>query len=146
VAADGRGDAATAGELGHRLNGAALAGAARRFGTLFGIAAGVTIVGSMLIALAGGATVRRALSLGFYVVGSFLLLAGFFVGNRGRARVDSGEREEGGAFRAVRGARRVRAATADEQRETVGTSAVFIALGLVLLALGIAFDSEHALL
>ena len=145
MAADRRGDAATASYLGHRLNGTALAGAARRFGTLFGVAAGVTLVGSMLIAATGGSTVRRALSLGFYVVGSFLLLAGFFVGNRGRARVDTGERDEGGAFRSVRGARRVRPATSEEQRETVGTSAVFIALGLVLLALGVAFDSEHRL-
>jgi hypothetical protein len=40
----------------------------------------------------------------------------------------------------------VRPATSEEQRETVGTSAVFIALGLVLLALGVAFDSEHRLL
>lgn len=145
MADDRGGDAATAGDLGHRLSSTALVGAARRFGTLFGVAAGVTVLGSMLVALTGGSTARRALSLGFYVVGSFLLLAGFFVGNRGRARVDSGEREEGGALRSVRGARRVRPATSEEQRETVGTSSVFIALGLVLLALGVVFDSEHRL-
>lgn len=100
----------------------------------------------MLLAATGGSSVRRALTLSFYLIGSFLLLAGFFVGNRGRARIDTGEGEGAGAFGSVRRARRVRAATPDEQRETLGTSAIFIALGLVLLAVGIALDSEHELL
>lgn len=101
----------------------------------------------MLLALTASSSVRRALTLGFYLVGSFLLLAGFFVGSRGRARVDTGEGEQGGArLGSVRRARRVRAATADEQRETVGTSAIFIALGLILLAVGVALDAEHELL
>ena len=101
----------------------------------------------MLLALTGSSSVRRALTLGFYLVGSFLLLAGFFVGNRGRTRVDGGD-DVGGStvLRPVRRARRVRAATADEQRETIGTSAIFIALGLILLGVGIAIDAEHELL
>lgn len=122
-----------------------LSAAARRFGALLAVAAGVTVAGSLLLALVGGASPRRALALGFYLVGSFLLLAGFFVGSRGRARVDTPTREHGGSFGSALGARRVRAATSAEQRETIGASALCIALGLVLLVGGVLADDQHRL-
>lgn len=122
-----------------------LAAAARRFLTLLGVAAGVTVAGSMLLAVTGGVSVRRSLALGFYVVGSFLLLAGFFVGNRGRARVETTPSRRGAGLGPAVGARRVRAATREEQSETVGTSAIFISLGVVLLLGGVLVDSQHDL-
>lgn len=122
-----------------------LAAAARRFLTLLAVAAGVTVAGSMLLALTGGLSVRRSLALGFYLAGSFLLLAGFFVGNRGRARVETTPSRRGGGLGPVVGARRVRAATHEEQSETIGTSAIFISLGVVLLLGGIVVDSRHDL-
>jgi hypothetical protein len=122
-----------------------LAAAARRFLTLLGVAAGVTVAGSMLLAVTGGVSVRRSLALGFYVVGSFLLLAGFFVGNRGRARVETTPSRRGGGLGPAVGARRVRAATREEQSETVGTSAIFISLGVVLLLSGVLVDNQHDL-
>jgi hypothetical protein len=122
-----------------------VAAAGRRFLALLGIAAGVTVVGSMLLAAAGGVSVRRALALGFYLVGSFLLLAGFFVGSRGRARVETTPSRRGGGLGPAVGARRVRAASRDEQSETIGTSAIFISLGVVLLVSGVLLDSRHDL-
>jgi hypothetical protein len=122
-----------------------VAAAARRFLTLLGFAAGVTVLASMLLALAGGVSVRRALTLGLYLAGSFLLLAGFFVGNRGRARVETTPSQRGGGLGSALGARRVRAATHEEQSETIGTSAIFISLGLVLLVGAVVIDSQHDL-
>lgn len=122
-----------------------LGAAVRRFGILLAVAAGVTVSGSLLLALAGGASPRRALALGFYLVGSFLLLAGFFVGNRGRARVEAPSGDHRGAFGSGLGARRVRAATSEEQQQTIGTSALFIVLGLVLLLGGVVADDQHEL-
>ena len=141
MAADRGGDAATAGDLGHRLSSTALVGAARRFGTLFGVAAGVTVLGSMLVALTGGSTVRRALSLGFYVVGSFILLDGFFVGNRGPFRVAN---EEG--IVGLRISRGVRVASGEEQVESFNMTGLLVVAGIVLLALGAAVDSNARLL
>ena len=43
------------------------------------------------------------------------------------------------------GGRDLRWATLGEQNETINNSAVFIALGLVLVAIGILIDSRHAL-
>ena len=48
--------------------------------------AAATAVGSVLVGAIMGTPLLRALSVGFYAVGSFGLVAGFFVGNRGPAR------------------------------------------------------------
>jgi hypothetical protein len=120
-----------------------LAAAARRYLTLFGAAAGVTIALSGLFALIAGSSVRRALALGFYLIGSFLLIAGFFVGSRGRARPVSDDNERGSVPFAS--ARKVRSATPEEERETISASAIFISLGVSLLVVGIALDSQARL-
>jgi hypothetical protein len=122
-----------------------LTAAARRFLTLLGVVAGATVLGSMVLAVAGGVSVRRSLSLGLYLGGSFLLLAGFFVGSRGRARVETTPSQRGAGLGSAVGARRVRAATQEEQSETIGTSAIFISLGLVLLVGAVVIDSRHDL-
>jgi hypothetical protein len=116
---------------------------ARRLLTLFGAAAGITLVGSLALGAVIGASPRRALSVGFYLAGSFLLLAGFFVGNRGVLRADSDAEEPGRLSFA--GARRVRSATGDERRETARTSALVIALGVSLLIVGVLADTENEL-
>src|ERR1051326_4821551 len=107
---------------------------------------GLTAVGSLLIGLIIGASLDRSLVLGFYLVGCFFMLAGFFVGNRGPARVKS---EEPGAsatpFGVLSGSRVLRGATLGEQDETINNSAVFVTLGLVLVVVGVLLDSRHAL-
>ena len=120
-----------------------LASAARRFLILLGAAAGVTVAGSLLLGLAAGSSVRRALTVGFYLMGSFLLLAGFFVGTRGRTRVET-DSTRGGLLPYL-ASRRLRMASEEEEREVIGTSAIVITLGLFLIVVGAAVDPENDL-
>jgi|SRR5215831_7137931 len=121
------------------------AGLRRLFLLIFGAVAATT-VGSLAIGALVGASLGRALTIGFYLVGCFLLLAGFFVGNRGPARVKSeADTRSSPAGMLLGGGRNLRWATLGEQNETINNSAVFIALGLILVAIGILFDSRHSL-
>ena len=95
---------------------------------LAGIAAVTTVV-SLFIGLALGSGVHRSVSVGFYVAGSFLLIAGFFIGNRGPARL-KGE-EHGGLL----GPRRVRWATREERVLTLNESAILVSIGFVLIVI-----------
>jgi hypothetical protein len=122
--------------------------AARRFVlVLGGVAAGTAVV-SLLVALALGSKIDRAVSVGFYLVGSFLLVAGFFVGNRGPARPKSAEDEAGavaGMFGLGMGGRRLRWATREERDEAMANSAVFVTIGFALIVLGIVADERFKL-
>ena len=118
--------------------------ALRRFALLVLLCAGVTVAGSLLLGLLAGAPVDRAVALGFYGVGCFLLICGFFVGNRGPTVVDS---ESPGPMVLPMlnfAGRRLRWATGSEQSETMANSAVFIVLGLVMVAIGILVDSRRS--
>jgi hypothetical protein len=123
-----------------------LVAALRRLAFVTVLAVGVTVVLSLILGLLTGSSVNRALTLGFYLVGCFLLVVGFFVGNRGPARV-KGEDTVGPTVLPIpgAGARRLRWATLTEQNETINNSAVFISLGLILIALGAAIDTRHSL-
>jgi hypothetical protein len=123
-----------------------LVAALRRLAFVLVLALGVTVVLSLLLGLLTGASVNRALTLGFYLGGSFLLIVGFFIGNRGPARV-KGEDTVGPTMLPIPGAgsRRLRWATLGEQNETINNSAVFISLGLILVALGAVIDTRHSL-
>jgi hypothetical protein len=123
-----------------------LVAALRRLAFVLLLALGVTVVISLLLGLLIGASVNRSLTLGFYLGGSFLLIVGFFVGNRGPARV-KGEDTVGPTMLPIPGAgsRRLRWATIGEQNETINNSAVFISLGLILVALGAVIDTRHSL-
>jgi hypothetical protein len=114
-----------------------VAAAARRFGILLGALVAGTGVVALLVGLAFGAGVSRALSLGWYIVGSVLLISGFFVGNRGPARPEG----EGWSVFSLR--RWVRWATPDEQRESLSLSAVLVVLGFVLILLGVLADTRY---
>jgi hypothetical protein len=63
-----------------------LVGALRRFAGLLLVLAAGTVACSLAIGLLMGSSVGRAVSIGFYLIGSFLLISGFFVGNRGPVR------------------------------------------------------------
>jgi len=123
-----------------------LVAALRRLAFVLVLALGVTVVLSLALGLLIGASVNRALTLGFYLGGSFLLIVGFFVGNRGPARV-KGEDTIGPTMLPIPGAgsRRLRWATLGEQNETINNSALFISLGLILVALGAVIDTRHSL-
>jgi hypothetical protein len=66
--------------------------ALRRFAGLFVLVSAITVAGALVFGVALGADALRSLSLAFYLMGSFLLVAGFFVGNRGPVRIRGGER------------------------------------------------------
>jgi hypothetical protein len=120
-----------------------LAGAARRILGLVAVVGGVTVLLSVAFGLLAGDSVRRSIALGFYFVGSVVLLSGFFVGNRGVLRADTDD-EKGGLLLGF-GRRRVRSATGEEQRENVRVSALVIGLGIALLILGTLADTENRL-
>jgi hypothetical protein len=114
-----------------------MAAAARRFGIIVGSLVAGTAVLALLLGLAFGSTVSRSLSVGWYSVGSVLLISGFFVGNRGPARPEG----EGWSVFSLR--RWVRWATPDEQRESLSLSAVLVVLGFLLIALGVLADTRY---
>jgi hypothetical protein len=124
-----------------------LVAALRRLAFVTVLAIGVTVALSLLVGLLIGAGAIRSIALGFYLGGSFLLVAGFFVGNRGPARVKGGDDTIGPMGLPIPGSsnRSLRWATLGEQNETINNSAVFISLGLVLVALGVVFDTRHSL-
>jgi hypothetical protein len=124
-----------------------LVAALRRLAFVTVLAIGVTVALSLLVGLLIGAGALRSIVLGFYLGGSFLLVAGFFVGNRGPARVKGGDDTIGPMGLPIPGSssRSLRWATLGEQNETINNSAVFISLGLVLVALGVVFDTRHSL-
>ena len=121
--------------------------AVRRLVLLVVLCSALTLVVSVALGLLVGASLDRSVSLGFYAVGCFLMVAGFFVGNRGPARVRSEEPSGGFAILPFpfSGGRRLRWATADEQNETINNSAVFIVLGLILVLIGVIVDNKHSL-
>jgi hypothetical protein len=108
---------------------------------ILGVGGGTVII-SILLGLLLGASLPRSIALGYYLVGSFLLLAGFFFGNRGPVR-PHGDEAGGGMFIFRPGGRRVRWATSDEQGEAINYSALYVVLGLVLIVLGLAADNQH---
>jgi hypothetical protein len=120
--------------------------ALRRLVVLVVLCSAVTVVGSVALGLLAGASLDRAISLGFYGLGCFLMISGFFVGNRGPARVKS--ETAGWTMMPIPGigSRRLRWATLDEQNETINNSAVFIVLGVILVVIGVLVDSRHSLI
>jgi hypothetical protein len=120
--------------------------ALRRFAFIVALAAGVTAVMSLLIGALLGSSVDRSLALGFYFMGCFLLVVGFFIGNRGPARVKSESAGPSMLPFGMFGDRRLRWATPGEQNETIMSSAVFISIGVILVIIGALVDSRHSLI
>ena len=119
--------------------------AIRRLVVLVVLCSALTVVVSVALGLLAGSSLDRAVSLGFYGLGCFLMVAGFFIGNRGPARVKS--ETAGSTMLPIPGFgnRKLRWATLDEQHETINNSAVFIILGLILVLIGVVVDSRHSL-
>jgi len=113
--------------------------AGRRFLGLFVLASAITLAASLAIGLPFGAGVGRSVSVGFYCVGSFLLIAGFFIGNRGPVRL---KRDVGVP---LLGSRYMRWATPEEREETINLSAIFVVLGFVLIIIGVVADTRYDL-
>ena len=120
-------------------------GALRRLGILVGVVAGITALVSLLAGLLAGSSVSRSLSVGFYIVGCFLVVLGFFAGVRGPVRPKEKEGETAplaasfgvGVFWSG-----IRNATPDELTETISTAWLMLLLGVGLIAAGVVFDSR----
>jgi hypothetical protein len=113
--------------------------ALRRFLILLAGLGGVTAALSIVAGLLGGGSLSRALSIGFYLVGSFMLIAGFFIGNRGPVR------PKGTGF-PLFGQRMMRWATPLEREESLNESALYVVLGFALILIGVAADSRASLI
>lgn len=107
---------------------------------LFVLASALTLIGAVVFGIAFGAGAARAISVGFYLMGSFLLVAGFFVGNRGPVRF---KRESGAPL--ILGSRFVRWASPSEREENINLSAIFVLLGFVLILVGVVADNRYNL-
>ena len=116
-----------------------LRAAFRRLTVLLVLATGITLVGAVSFALLLGESVSRSVSVGFYLVGSFLTIAGFFVGNRGPVRL----KKDVGV--PLFGSHIVRWATPEEREESLNTSAIYVVLGFTLIFLGVLADTRYSL-
>jgi hypothetical protein len=113
--------------------------AARRFTVLIaGLSAAIAVF-SLAVGALAGADAGRSISLGFDLVGAFTLLIGFFAGNRGPVRMKS----ESAA--AMFGQRLFRWATPVEREETLNLSALLVAVGFILILVGLALDPRYSL-
>jgi hypothetical protein len=120
-----------------------LVAALRRFAGLLLVLSVCTVALSLLLGLAFGSSASRSVSVGFYLIGSFLLVSGFFVGNRGPVR----PKGDGGVpvFGPLTRNRVMRWATPDERDESLSISVVFVVLGFVLILIGVAADTRYNL-
>ena len=106
----------------------------RRLALILVALAAATAVVSVLGGLLLDVRLSRALSVGFYAIGSFGLVAGFFVGNRGPAR------GRGASSGFLFGRRELRWASPEEQEEAISNSVLFVTIGLVLVVIGVLID------
>src|ERR1051326_4766041 len=113
---------------------ALLAAALRRFVILFVGIAAVTAAFAAAFGALLGAGLSRSVSLGFYGVGSFILIAGFFAGNRGPVRVKG---DPGIGFFGIFRNRQLRWASGTEQTESLNLSFIFVVIGVLLIVLGV---------
>lgn len=100
----------------------------------------VVLVVTVPVGLFTSVAVDRAVSLGFYAVGSFLVVVGLLSGSRGPLRSDGDTHVP-----SLGGPRRLRRATRDELYEAINGAAVVILVGFLLLAFGVVFDSRYRL-
>lgn len=114
-----------------------LLAAARRLLLLLAAVSAIVVAVGLFFAALGAGSVDRAVSLGFYGVGSFLVLGGFLLGNRGPYR--SGRSRRGGL------GRELQRSTPDETRDTINMAILLTVLGFVLLAIGVIIDSRFRL-
>lgn len=116
------------------------AGLARALQLFLAVAVASGLV-SLVAGVVAGASAARAVSVGWYCTGAFLLALGLIASSRGPTRS-----VEGGSWSPVsmRG-RKLRWASRSEQEDSINVSAVLVALGLVLIVAGVAVDPRQRL-
>ena len=111
-------------------------------------AAGTTVfvaVCSVVVGLLFGADLRRSISLGLYGVGSLFVIVGVFYGIRPPVRTTGGGGSPGIFGSLAAGGGIARWADRDDIEESLGLSAVFVSIGLLLIVIGVAVDPRTRL-
>ena len=116
-------------------------GAVARLALLLLAASGCILVVTVPVGLFTSIGLDRAISLGFYGLGAFLVILGFLSSSRGALRSDNDHSHE----TTLRRERRLRRATVEELHDSMNGAAVVIGIGLALLALGVIIDSRYTL-
>jgi hypothetical protein len=115
---------------------------------LVGFAAATTVVVAVLSVLAGlllGAGPRRSISVGLYGVGSLFIVVGVFYGVRPPVRTTGGGGSPGIFGSLAAGGGIARWADKEDIEESLGLSAVFVSIGLLLIVIGAAIDPRTRL-
>jgi len=121
-----------------RRNG--LSGAAFRLVALLVGACLLVVVTSVPLGLVAGSSLDRAVSLGFYGLGAFLVVIGLLAGNRGPfRRIEDDEHM-------MRRDRKLRRATRAEMVETINISVLMVTIGFALIVIGVAIDDRYRLI
>jgi hypothetical protein len=110
---------------------------------LFGFAAATTVVVAVLSLVAGvllGSGARRSISVGLYGVGSLFVVVGIFYGVRPPVRTTGGGGSPGIFGSLAAGGGIARWADREDIEESLGLSAVFVTIGLLLIVIGAAID------
>jgi hypothetical protein len=110
---------------------------------LLGFAAGTTVVVAVLSLAVGlllGSNARRSVSVGLYGVGSLFVVVGIFYGVRPPVRTTGGGASPGIFGSLAAGGARARWADREDIEESLGLSAVFVGIGLLLIVVGAAID------
>ena len=111
-------------------------------------AAGTTVfvaVCSVVVGVLFGADLRRSISLGLYGVGSLFVIVGVFYGIRPPVRTTGGGGSPGIFGSLAAGGGIARWADRDDIEESLGLSAVFVGIGLLLIVIGVAIDPRSRL-
>ncbi|HET7170776.1 MAG TPA: hypothetical protein VFI18_03995 [Gaiellales bacterium] len=106
----------------------------------------LTAVVSLVLGLLLGAGIRRSLAMGFYLVGSLLLVVGVLYGIRPPVRTTGGQGSGGLLGSLAAGGGSARWASAEDLKDSLSSSALFITLGMACLAVGVAVDPRDGLL
>jgi hypothetical protein len=113
--------------------------ALRRLLFLIGGIVIVIAVVSVVIGVLAGSNLGRAVSIGFYLVGTILLASGVFIGSRGPVRSRNPRYDH------LIGPRLVRWATPQEQEQVLNDSAILVLIGFVLVVIGLVVDGRHSI-
>jgi hypothetical protein len=116
----------------------------RRFVTVTAVCVGVTAAISLVLGLLLGDSVTRSLSVGFYLAACLSMILGVCFGLRPPVRQDGDQGAVGGLF-GIFLSSPVRFATPEERQDSLASSAVFVALGIVLALFGVLCDGRHPL-
>jgi hypothetical protein len=114
----------------------------RRFAVLAAVMLVIVVVLGLAYDAVGGVSIQRALSVTGYALGALFVVLGVFHGIRPPLRIDN---EEGspGMFGVLLTRGKVRTATEQEREEALGSSALLVSLGAVLIVFGAILDPVH---